>query len=99
VFDSDVMVKPPVRLALDRLRRFLASRGARVFVIYLPAGKDGAKVGLDDYLAADHSPDDLLALATAELRESAPDTTRDCLPTIVVTNRPLRDITNDAVNA
>jgi hypothetical protein len=33
---------------------------------YLPAGPDGEKVGLDDYLAAGHSVDDLLALAADE---------------------------------
>jgi hypothetical protein len=41
VFDSDVMVKPEVQLALERLVAFLADRGARVRVIYLPGVADG----------------------------------------------------------
>jgi hypothetical protein len=42
---------------------------AEVALIYLPAGEGGTKQGVDDFLAAAHSIDDLLALATAELRE------------------------------
>jgi hypothetical protein len=72
-FDSDVMTKPQVYAALVRLGAFLTSRGARVFYIYLPAGPGAAKVGLDDYLAAGHSVDDLLALAITELRRPASD--------------------------
>ncbi|MDP8908635.1 MAG: DUF3854 domain-containing protein [Chloroflexota bacterium] len=68
-FDSDVMAKPPVFLALTRLKPFLESRGASVRAVYLPAGADGSKVGLDDYLAAGHDIDDLLSLATETLRE------------------------------
>jgi hypothetical protein len=66
-FDSDVMTKPDVRAALARLKAFLESRGARVWLVYLPAGPNGNKVGLDDYLAAGHSVDELLALATPDL--------------------------------
>ena len=36
VFDSDVMIKPEVQGALERLVTFLEGRGARVRVIYLP---------------------------------------------------------------
>lgn len=68
VFDSDVMTKPGVHAALARLKPFLEGRGAHVRVVYLPLGPDGSKVGLDDYLAAGHTLDDLLALATTELR-------------------------------
>jgi hypothetical protein len=68
-FDSDVMEKAPVAAALKRLRAFLASRGADVWLIYLPPGSGGAKVGLDDYLAARHTVGELLALATTTLRE------------------------------
>jgi hypothetical protein len=54
VFDSDVATKPQVKKALDRLKRFLASRGARVTVIELP--QDGEhKTGVDDYIVA-HGP-------------------------------------------
>lgn len=67
VFDSDVMLKPEVGAALSRLKEFLETRGATVAVIYLPAGEGGTKVGLDDYLAASHGVDDLMALATPTL--------------------------------
>jgi hypothetical protein len=69
VFDSDVMLKPAVHSALGRLKKFLEHRGAIVAVIYLPHGEAGAKVGLDDYLAAGHTTDALLALAAPELRD------------------------------
>lgn len=36
VFDSDVMVKPEVQLALERLVAALEERGADVMVVYLP---------------------------------------------------------------
>ena len=68
VFDSDVMLKPEVYGALSRLKPFLESRGAKVAPVYLPAGEGGVKVGLDDYLAAGHTIDDLLACASPTLR-------------------------------
>src|SRR6266704_394859 len=71
VFDSDVMVKPEVHTSLVRLKAFLQGRGAIMAVIYLPSGAGGVKVGLDDYLAAGHSSDDLLAMATTSLRQPA----------------------------
>jgi hypothetical protein len=51
-FDSDVMCKPEVHQALERLGRFLGSRGANVLYLYLSAGPNGEKVGLDDYIVA-----------------------------------------------
>jgi hypothetical protein len=87
-FDSDVMTKRDVGQALDRLGQFLGSRGAKVWFVYLPddtsesvAANGGygrpAKVGLDDYLAAGHTVDDLLALATTERgRPSIPQNSR-----------------------
>lgn len=71
-FDSDVMTKTSVFQALARLKAFLDSRRARVQLVYLPSGPGGAKVGLDDYLAAGHTVDELLALATAELQSFQP---------------------------
>ncbi len=67
-FDSDVMLKSPVYLALSRLKPLLESRGAVVRLIYLPPGECGTKVGLDDFLAAGNDVDDLLALTTDTLR-------------------------------
>jgi hypothetical protein len=50
-FDSDVMVKPEVQLALERLVTYLEAKGAKVLVVYLSDAPDGSKVGVDDYLA------------------------------------------------
>lgn len=61
VFDSDVMLKPQVYAALVRFKSFLEGREARVAVVYLPAGADGSKQGVDDFLAAGKAVDDLLA--------------------------------------
>ena len=66
-FDSDVMTKPQVHEAMKRLAELLRLRGAHVAFIYLPAGDAGRKTGLDDYLAAGHSWDDALRLASPEL--------------------------------
>ena len=49
VFDSDVMTKPQVRGALDRLTEHLQRKGAHVTAVYLPQS-NGAKTGVDDYL-------------------------------------------------
>ncbi len=91
VYDSDVSRKRSVQGALAGLIAFLESRGAHVYVIYLPEGEGGSKVGLDDYLA-DHSVEDLEALPC---REGA----QGLLPTIVTSNRPLRDVSRDTVAA
>lgn len=64
VFDSDVMTKPEVRQALDRLKEHLERKKAYVSVAYLPKSETG-KNGVDDYLASGHSIDDLLALLEA----------------------------------
>ncbi|PRY13597.1 DUF3987 domain-containing protein [Kineococcus rhizosphaerae] len=72
-FDSDVMTKVSVREALDALAHYLAGKGARVRRINWPRSPqsprnpqksevDDPKVGVDDYLAADHSVHDLEAL-------------------------------------
>jgi hypothetical protein len=70
-FDSDVTQKREVRAALDRLKTFLEARGARVRIVRLPAGDDGTKVGLDDFLAAGHSVEELSALAADEIAATA----------------------------
>lgn len=69
VFDSDVMLKEPVRVAMERLGAMLKRRGARVAYVYLPAGSDGGKVGADDFLATGKTLADIVALATNELRQ------------------------------
>jgi len=67
-FDSDAMTKPQVHAALTDLHGYLTSRRADVWVMYLPSGKDGAKVGLDDFLAAGHTIEDALNLCEPKLR-------------------------------
>jgi len=69
-FDSDVMEKKEVSAALVRLKKFLQHRGAKVLIIYLPHGDGGRKMGMDDFFAKGHTQEDLLALATPDLRKS-----------------------------
>jgi P4 family phage/plasmid primase-like protien len=71
-FDSDATAKPQVRAALQRLGRFLESRGAHVHIARLQPARDGGKQGLDDYLAAGGSLDELLA-TSATLSEQTSD--------------------------
>jgi hypothetical protein len=59
-FDSDVMTKEAVNLALMRLKKFLEGRKADVKVLYLPEGENGEKVGLDDFLAAGRTVKELI---------------------------------------
>lgn len=69
-FDSDATTKLQVQTALARLARFLESRRARVRIVRLPHGPE--KVGLDDYLAAGHSIEDLRVLAADDLPTAPP---------------------------
>ena len=69
VYDSDVMVNPKVRAALERLTEIVQRRGSVVRAVYLPH-VHGAKVGVDDFLAAGHTLQDLEALIEAP---TAPD--------------------------
>lgn len=63
VFDSDLMRKPEVEAALSRLEALLKSRGAKVFLVYLPDAEDGRKQGVDDFLVSGHTVEDLIALS------------------------------------
>lgn len=61
--DGDVKNNDKVRLAVQRLARFLIARGvADLLVCYLPQARGAPKLGIDDYLAAGHTPQDLDAL-------------------------------------
>jgi hypothetical protein len=71
-FDSDVIRKREVFEALRRLKGFVENRGAEVWVTYLPSAEGGTKVGLDDFLASGHTPDELLALGQQELEPPPP---------------------------
>lgn len=59
-FDSDSFQNESVHKAVEELGRWLEHRGANLCFAYLPS--DGGKVGVDDYLAAGHSKDELVAL-------------------------------------
>lgn len=59
--DSDVWTRPDLLRAVYAFGKELEMRGANVAVLKLPAGPDGNKVGLDDFLVA-HSADELLQL-------------------------------------
>jgi len=67
VFDSDVMRKKAVYLALRSIASWLQGRGASVFFVYLPDGKGGTKTGVDDFLASGKTLPDVTALATPTL--------------------------------
>jgi hypothetical protein len=66
VFDSDVVTKSGPRRACRALKEFLASLGASVKVLLLPAGPADEKVGLDDFLAAGSSLNDVAELVLPE---------------------------------
>ena len=66
-FDSDVVVKPAVSKALRELAGYLTSKGAKVAYLHLAQQDD--KAGLDDYIAAGHGVDDLLALVRPDMPE------------------------------
>lgn len=66
VFDSDLAQNPSVKLAEFRLGQELRRRGARVLAVRLPAGSNGEKVGLDDFLLT-HSVVALCAIDPVEI--------------------------------
>src|SRR5215218_277841 len=68
VFDSDVLLKEQVHQACSRLGEALKRLGAKVAFVYLPAAKDGGKLGVDDFLAQGRTLADVTALASSELR-------------------------------
>jgi hypothetical protein len=61
VFDSDILQWLEVRQALERLTEILHRKHAAVRAVYLPADQQ-EKVGVDDYLVAGHTLQDLEAL-------------------------------------
>jgi hypothetical protein len=64
VFDSDMAEKKDVRREALALGRALREAGANAYVIPLPAGNGGKKIGLDDYLCR-NTPGDLRQLMGA----------------------------------
>lgn len=75
VFDSDSASNPQVDKALRRLAEHLNLKGAKVRILQLPPGKDGKKVGVDDYLAQGGTIEALIGLermdTTQTLREKS----------------------------
>lgn len=69
-FDSDSSSNPSVGLALLRLTEHLKRKGAQARVIIIPPGSDGTKVGADDYLADNHTLDDLIGCEKVEVGPS-----------------------------
>lgn len=84
-FDSDVTAKASVRKALEALAGYLTSKGAAVEFCHLP--HDAAKAGLDDYLAAGHTAEDLWKLVRPELPAVTPAKVTESAR--VTENRPL----------
>jgi len=68
--DSDVWTRPDLLQPVFALGKELETRGAKVNVLKLPPGPDGAKVGLDDYLCA-HPLDAFHALPRLTLKHAA----------------------------
>jgi hypothetical protein len=62
-FDSDMLRKPEVMMAAERLAEHLRQRGADVEVVYLEDQADGSKTGADDFLVNGGTLAELLALA------------------------------------
>jgi hypothetical protein len=83
VYDSDLAAKPDVQWARWCLAEVLREHGADVRVADLPAGPDGAKCGLDDFLVA-HGPDPLRALIASATPPARP-VSGDPRPEVVVT--------------
>jgi hypothetical protein len=106
-FDSDWLHKNAVAGAINRLYQWLKVRRAVPFVIQLPPLPNGEKCGLDDFLAQGKSVLDLVALAASELpdfrairkQQDLLKPPANGLPLIETTNRPMRDMTEDAMNA
>ena len=63
VFDSDFIADLDIYSKLLGLSDYLEGEGARVGFIYLPAGTDGKRMGIHDFLAAGHEPSELERLA------------------------------------
>jgi hypothetical protein len=67
VLDSNTTTDKAAIMAAAGLKDFLESRKAQVRLIVLPSDSTGGKVGVDDYLAAGRTVDDLLGLQPLEL--------------------------------
>lgn len=95
-FDSDVMLKREVRMAMDRLTDHLQRKGAVVKAAYLPGG-EGSKVGVDDYFAGGGTLEGLEAFIDAPhpVIKQAP-SFGNSLPSIDAEEKDLRVISGQA---
>jgi hypothetical protein len=66
-FDSDQATNPNVQKAAARLYNKFRRHGAVPKVLCLPAGENGAKQGLDDFLVGGHTEEDLFALPSLDM--------------------------------
>ena len=74
-YDSDIAINAQVYKAQNRLLEHLRQKGANPHAIHLPTKPDGQKQGVDDFLAAGHTLNDLIVLVTAA-EEKEPETRR-----------------------
>ena len=99
VFDSDVMLNPNVRKALERLTEHLQRKGAHISAVYLPGGRE-SKTGVDDYLLT-RTVEELEALVDAPRPQAKPAQPTiellDCAPPAL--RRPLALVGNLAYAA
>jgi hypothetical protein len=61
--DSDYATNPSVSQAVKRLAEYLKRKKANVSIVLLPMGKDGSKIGADDFLVGGHTVAELKVLA------------------------------------
>jgi hypothetical protein len=61
--DSDFLTNLSVMQAVRRLGQFLKRKRGNVSVLVIPLDKNGAKVGIDDYIASGHTREEVRALA------------------------------------
>jgi hypothetical protein len=80
-FDGDTARKEPVQKSLHALAKYLAYKGSHVYFLHLP--DTDTKTGLDDYLMAGHTVEDLWRLVKPippAPRQFADNTCRDRQP-------------------
>ncbi|GJO02327.1 hypothetical protein NJB18091_37110 [Mycobacterium marinum] len=58
-YDSDVSTNRDVRNAAVELAGVLRNKGSQPLYLHLPTGEDGEKIGVDDYLADEHTVEEL----------------------------------------
>lgn len=93
VFDSDVSRKREVAFQMARLKDFLERKSAVVEIVHLPDTADGRKQGIDDFLAAGGTIEQLQQFTRTKV-ELPPDEER-LRPEIIVSERHLREISQD----